>query len=147
MTPLPLWTGLHCLSHILRWKVSMPYITTVLFKKIGKKLQCGIVKFHIIQYLSKYPENITTLVVCDVFRGYIYGPVSDVNPFVPDPPFPYPLKYQKTLRFPDAFREWKKGASGTNELNGLIQHSSDPLLSGQIQTRVPNLLVWKMSTV
>ena len=43
------------------------------------------------------------------------------NPFVPNAPFLYPLKHQKTLRFSDVLMGERKGAL---ETNGLIKLTS-----------------------
>ena len=41
------------------------------------------------------------------------------NPF-PMHPFSIPWKHQKTVRFSDVFRGWRKGALGTNGLNCVV---------------------------
>ena len=42
--------------------------------------------------------------------------VNDINPFVPNIPFLYPLKTSGNLRFSDVFRGQRKGALGTDGL-------------------------------
>ena len=100
----------------------------------------SFLSFNIFLYTQKTSGH---LWCSDVFRVCRYRPVSDINPFVPSAPFLYPLKTSEKRKVFWCFQGVEKGYIGKKWVKWANINNNDLLLSGWIQTRAPNLLVWE----